>query len=572
MSSRSYRELLSRLVVTLAWSALVSVLLEAGTLVGAPVSSPFVSSDWRHARMLVFFVLALPLVYWVRKRLSPCWESSSGGPGIVVSLGEGMRPSAIPAFLRRSPELAFFAMSLCSGVLCAFLLPAYASSSWDGFTHFNTANAMSYVVDAQYSGADALMATSNAYVWSQAIEGQNVFPTKNDAAAKAVVYETLEQAEKSTPIVSCEGTEVLGGGSWIAAAHVGNIPNAAGLWLGRLLHLGFAGRYVMGRIAGVLFYSLTMLLAMRRLKGGRLALGTFSLFPTLVILSASYTYDTWSVSLIAYAFAAFVGSCQREGGGLSCREASGSLVPFILGALVRAVYFPLLVSFLAIPTDSFSSRREARRYRTLVVLSAVALLASFAIRFAVAPGGGDSQGSADVSQGDQIAFILASPIRYLGVVLATTGRMLTPQSLVVTEPLAFSAPYVTAPGTFQSMTINALFVGLAILVCVLDRTRDDLLLAHPYVKALYMLGLACGWGLAVTGLYVSFTAVGAPLAEGLQVRYLLALVPPAGMLLLDFAGVARRDFGVKLRWLASVAVLGSCGLLAWSLVATFAGA
>lgn len=569
MSSRSYRDPLSRLVVTLAWSALVSVLLEAGTLVGAPVSSPFVSSDWRPARMLVFFVLALPLVYWVRKRLSP-WESSSGGPGIVISLGEGMRPSAIPALLRRSPELAFFAMSLCSGVLCAFLLPAYASSSWDGFTHFNTANAMSYVADAQYSGADALMATSNAYVWSQAIEGQNVFPTKNDAAAKAVVYETLEQAEKSTPIVSCEGTEVLGGGSWIAAAHVGNIPNAAGLWLGRLLHLGFAGRYVMGRIAGVLFYSLTMLLAMRRLNGGRLALGTFSLFPTLVILSASYTYDTWSVSLIAYAFAAFVGFCQREGGGLSCREASGSLVPFILGALVRAVYFPLLVSFLAIPTDSFSSRREARRYRTLVVLSAVALLASFAIRFAVAPGGGDSQGSADVSQGDQIAFILASPIRYLGVVLATTGRMLTPQSLVVTEPLAFSAPYVTAPGTFQSMTINALFVGLAILVCVLDRTRDDLLLAHPYVKALYMLGLACGWGLAVTGLYVSFTAVGAPLAEGLQVRYLLALVPPAGMLLLDFAGVARRDFGVKLRWLASVAVLGSCGLLAWSLVATFA--
>ena len=115
-------------------------------------------------------------------------------------------------------------------------------------------------------------------------------------------------------------------------------------------------------------------------------------------------------------------------------------------------------------------------------------------------------------------------------------------------------------------------MGLAILVCVLDRTRDDLLLAHPYVKALDMLGLACGWGLAVTGLYVSFTAVGAPLAEGLQVRYLLALVPPAGMLLLDFAGVARRDFGVKLRWLASVAVLGSCELLAWSLVATFAAA
>ncbi len=556
--------------ITGLWSLLVCVLLEVGTLIGAPASSPFVLAEWRPTRMLVFFVLALPLVSWARRRLAELREEHEWRRRLPSGEDADSRHVTPGTLLWRSPEYAFLAMSLCSGILCAFLLPAYASSSWDGFTHFNTANAMSYVIDAQYTGADALMATSNAYVWSQAIEGQNVFPTKNDAAAKRVVYETLEQAEKSTPIVSCEGTEVLGGGSWIAAAHVGNIPNAAGLWLGRLLHLGFDGRYVMGRIAGVLFYSLTMFFAMRHLKGGRLALGTFSLFPTLVILSASYTYDTWSVSLVAYAFASFVGSCQRDDGGLSCRKAAGSLVPFFLGALVRAVYFPLLVSFLAVPSSQFSSRRDSRRYRVLVVLAAVALLASFAIRFVVAPGNGDSQGSADVSQGDQIAFILASPIRYLGVVLATTGRMLTPQNLVATEPLAFSAPYVTTPGTLPSVVINALFLGLALLVCVLDRTREDLLLAHPYVKALDALGLACGWGLAVTGLYVSFTAVGAPLAEGLQVRYLLALVPPAGMLLLDFGGVARRDLGARLRWLAPVAVLGSCGLLASALAVTFA--
>lgn len=312
-----------------------------------------------------------------------------------------------------------------------------------------------------------------------------------------------------------------------------------------------------------------MFLAMRRMKSGKLALGVFSLFPTLVILSASYTYDTWSVSLIAYAFAAFVGNCQKGECELTLHDACAPLVPFVLGALVRAVYFPLLVVLLVLPAKRFSSRRDSALYRALVVLAAAALLASFGIRFLVAPGGGDPQGSADVSQGNQVGFILADPIRYVGVMLATTGHVLAPDRLVAFEPLAFSAPYVVAPSVPQSSAINGLLLGLVLVVCVLDRTQDDLVLAPPLVKALATLGLACGWGLAITGLYVSFTAVGAPLAEGVQVRYLLALLPPAGMLLLDFAAVARRDPGKKLRWLAPIAVVGSCALLVAALLVTF---
>lgn len=555
--------------ITGLWSLLVCVLLEVGTLIGAPASSPFVLAEWRPTRMLVFFVLALPLVSWARRRLAEVREAGGwGGQGTAGSDAEGGK-DALAALVWRSPEYVFLAMSVCSGIVCAFLLPTYASSSWDGFTHFNTANAMSYVVDAEYSGADALMSTSNAFVWSEIIESRNVFPTKNDATARAAVYDALEEAEQDNGLAICEGTDVYGGGTWIAPAHVGNIPNAVGLWVGRLLHLDFVGRYIMGRIAGVLFYSLTMFFAMRRLKSGRLALGVFSLFPTLVILSASYTYDTWSVSLIAYAFAAFVGNCQKGECELTLHDACAPLVPFVLGALVRAVYFPLLVVLLVLPAKRFSSRRDSALYRALVVFAAAALLASFGIRFLVAPGGGDPQGSADVSQGNQVGFILADPIRYVGVMLATTGHVLAPDRLVAFEPLAFSAPYVVAPSVPQSSAINGLLLGLVLVVCVLDRTQDDLVLARPLVKALAMLGLACGWGLAITGLYVSFTAVGAPLAEGVQVRYLLALLPPAGMLLLDFAAVARRDPGKKLRWLAPVAVLGSSALLVAALLVTF---
>lgn len=161
--------------------------------------------------MLVFFVLALPLVSWARRRLAELRQEHERRRQLPSGEDADSRHATPGTLLWRSPEYVFLAMSLCSGILCAFLLPAYASSSWDGFTHFDYANAISYVVDAQYTGADALMASSNAFVWSQAIEGQNVFPTKNDAAAREVVYDTLEDAEENDALVVCEGTSAFTG-------------------------------------------------------------------------------------------------------------------------------------------------------------------------------------------------------------------------------------------------------------------------------------------------------------------------------------------------------------------------
>ena len=54
-----------RFLRSLVLSILLAFLLETGTLIGAPVASPLVLSDWRPKRMLVFFVLSLLFVLWL---------------------------------------------------------------------------------------------------------------------------------------------------------------------------------------------------------------------------------------------------------------------------------------------------------------------------------------------------------------------------------------------------------------------------------------------------------------------------------------------------------------------------
>ena len=200
-------------MATLVASLVLAVLLEAGTLVGAPVASPLVLSDWRPKRMMVFFVLSVLLVTWLtsigagralRRWADGLREDGHAGVkrlarGILVLcaatvlgwlacalvtrlLGAswdyryGMVVSCL-AFcvaalvllrgtLAEKPEWGFLAVSLAFGTLLCVLMPAYSAISFDGFIHFDDSLAMSYVCDAEYTGADVVMSSENAGQWA----------------------------------------------------------------------------------------------------------------------------------------------------------------------------------------------------------------------------------------------------------------------------------------------------------------------------------------------------------------------------------------------------------------------
>lgn len=578
-----------RVLVTLAEAAFIACLLEAGTIFGSPLGNVLDVACWSRRRLAVFLVLGLLLIWWFRTRdFEACkerfaaWRASTDTAGprhllVTVAVVAGVLAGEYAAALLvgrwsgetvgwriacvlwaastcvvvlarnarallGAPERGFLCVSLAMGAACCALVPVYSASAWDGFIHYSNAQAVSYVVSAEYTGADAMMATYNAYQWSQLIQGEDVHAARHDDAAAETVHAALQEAEDSQSVITCEGTKRLGGGTWVKAATIGNVPNAVGLWVARLFHAGFEVRYFMGRLAGTVFWSLCLYFAGRRLKSGKFIVGTVSLMPSIVIQAAGYTYDPWSVGLIAYAFARFVGVWQTCDHELGTGETLGFLAPFVLGCLVRAVFFPLGLCFLALPKSAFRDERQSRRYRLLPLLAILLLLASFLPNFVSTGGGsGDSRATSAVGPADQVAFVLADPLRYLGVWLRFILDYLSPRRLVDLEPLFFDAPYIYERGHLVADVINFAGLALLILTALFDRSEKDSGYARGLVKLLTLFAVVFSIGLGSTAMYVSFDAVGANDIDGYQVRYLLALLVPLNLLVLDFGWFRRLD-------------------------------
>ena len=194
----------ARLAKVLAASFAAAVLVELGTLVGAPLSSPFALGDWHASRIAAFFAMALPVMCCVvmydwralalrmrgsllvndarlAKRVF-AHTAASVAAGALAALTFGIlsewtgvgNPGACRVFagvvaalavvlfgLRHSmaarPERGFLAVALAAGFLFAFLTPWYTHVSWDDHIHYDRAVAASYLVDPEYTSADAAL-------------------------------------------------------------------------------------------------------------------------------------------------------------------------------------------------------------------------------------------------------------------------------------------------------------------------------------------------------------------------------------------------------------------------------
>ncbi|MEG0504714.1 MAG: hypothetical protein RR547_08745, partial [Raoultibacter sp.] len=181
-----------RLKNILIASAVFAVFLEWGTLVGAPIASPFVLADWHLSRVAAFFVLSLPVMScitmydWRAFLLRNTTKALADNKlllkrfcfwalvAVAVALAaacisgllcaQGGIANAIPyqvtwasiaavaailVGLRHSmaerPERGFLAVVLAAGMLIAVFTPYYTHISWDDQIHYDRAIATSYL-------------------------------------------------------------------------------------------------------------------------------------------------------------------------------------------------------------------------------------------------------------------------------------------------------------------------------------------------------------------------------------------------------------------------------------------
>lgn len=590
-----------------------SVLLEIGTVMG--YQSPHMSglSHLMPKRLLVLFVLLLLPSFLAARRLhesgkgnSEQLRSKAGAlwdavrkcapyliaaivAGLLLGLGAAHMtgnggdirlPIAFCAVctaitllvvnrehLVRAPEYGFAVLALAFGFTFCALMPTAAEISWDGHIHFDQANALSYLFDAEYTGADQIMCSGGvdgALLRLDDLAGTEEFDVELESRNVAFPHASLKKsnidhandmlaaAETSDEPVVVRGTQVLSGGTYLVAGSVGRIPQAVGLWFGRLLHLGPVARYTLARLCSVMAYVVVFFLAVRALKNGKLIMAAIGLCPTSLLMAANYAYDPWHICFIALAFAELIGALQRKR-PLDWTDSARMLVPFALGTVVKAVLFPLAICFVLIPRDAFASTQERRKHLLLTGGTVLLLLSSFALPFLVSLFAGastaDVRGGSQVSTVGQVAYVLSHPVQSLMMGLRFGARMLNPARLgfAVTpadENLLYYSPYlIPASAPLNEFLSGCEFLLLAALG-ILDGDEND----ETFSNARFKIGSLVACGLSFTliagSMYVGFTAVGRDTISGVQYRYLLPLLAPF-LLLVPNTGLRRRGLTKK---------------------------
>lgn len=603
--------------------AAVAVLLEAGTLVGAPSLTPLNPEHWRLKRMAFFFVCALAVrVFWRLTRddeafgpvahVCVWWQRSdaprraagvvalvAGAPCALMVLsfaatnlvghGHDLRLSLVVAGcafalsllvalrgkVTHRLEYGFLILSLTFGTLMCACMPMIAEVSWDGQIHFNNAQAASYVLDAEYTGADIMMTRADAVVALGLLDEGDIagvwHPSQGAEDVASAQEQLLVLSEQDG--VSAVGATRADGASWIGASSIGYVPAAAGLWVGRLLRLSCLGQYFLARLASVATYSAIFFLAIRRLRSGKAIVAVLGLLPTPLLMAANFSYDPWCFACVTYAFARYVSVLQGERAFRRC-DAVSVFGAFFLGALVKAVIFPLLLVFFLAPRSSFGSRRSERAFRFGAVLTAVLLLASFALPFiSSGASGGDTRGGSDVSSAGQVAHILSDPLGYLGVLASFAVRYFNPFDFSGTADMLANAlsvfPYLAEPWSPSAQLLAVVEWALIVAAVVTDRSESDAAYRGVVPKVACLVGFVGAFALIATALYVSFTSVGLDTIAGVQHRYLLPLLACALLVFANFGNGPRVSERIRSTAFLGVEWAALCLVMASMFVAAF---
>lgn len=583
--------------VAISGSAFMAILIEAGTLFGAATASPLVLSDWRIKRLFAFFFMVYAIVLLlleyvpvdaaarVKKHFCAAFSKKSLFVVAAYLLAFVLAISiAFFCFLAMGlsfvPQVAFW-LFVCFTVVTLALhfgfdafsyefvvmftiliagssiisaVPISNLFSWDDEVHYSNALNLSYFSDVELSSSDIMLTqlfnVQNGHTLDASM---NRFPVDSSLTWRdseiAALKDELDVGFDRGPIQVREG---ISSGAF-SYTSLGYLPSAAGLWLGRLLHMPLSLIFMLGRFGNLLSYALVCYFAIRLIPCKKYLMGTLALLPTSVFMAANYAYDPWVISF-GFLSVALIVRTLFSSEKLNGHTVFAIALSFLLGLAPKAVYFPLIGLMFLIPTVQLSPRARHAFYLFVAVLGSI-VVASFLVPLVVSNGGGagDIRGGEGVNSSEQVRYILHNPGAYASTVIKflSTGY-LTPASFgsATIQWAYLSDLSVRLPGLAYAVLIFVLLVALFDS----DSVSKKLVTVRGALWTLFLEGIAI-IGIC-TALYLSFTPVALDWINGVQPRYLLPLLFPLFVFVLNIP--------IEWKWgkhLVPVVALSASGML-----------
>lgn len=303
-------------------------------------------------------------------------------------------------------------------------------------------------------------------------------------------------------------------------------PMAAGFYLGRTLHVGFADMVAMAKLGNLLCYILIVFLAVKKAKGYGMVVAGIGLLPNNIFIASALSYDALVTSCLLLGYVLLLNEILTPDEKVKPGNALLMLLSFVVGCLSKPVYIVMALMLLFLPAKKFHNKWMAALFKISVTVLAGLMI--YNIFFPTPVAGGDYQlvsnaaysgdkRSVGTSTMGQISYVIKNPLTYTKVLLKEMFGMLFGYTLTGV-PYAGYAYLGTAP-----FWVNWLLILLGIFTALFARTKEKLGKVIHGLTHLMNFGVAA---IVFSSMYISFTAVGSNQIMGVQGRYFIPLFLP----------------------------------------------
>lgn len=460
-------------------------------------------------KCLVIFIIATVASVVLHRVLASAFHFQTGSDGLAAILSICYVTLAL-FFVRKTIwkhiAATFAVIALICGLYFTYVVTPLTGVSWDDQIHYWNALSFTQKIDGFKSSADETMVDA-AYEIGNSKKGLHKDQWKSYVKMLESKYQEREQAQKET--------------SGIGTSSISYIPSIIGILFGRSLGLSWTHVFNMGKVFNLLMYIGVLSLAIRKIRYGKLFLAIIGLIPTSLFMACSYSYDPWVIAWTGLGLAYFVSFLQTPEKLIEMKEYFLMLACFAIGCMPKAVYFPLILPALLIPSSKFKNSKQAFAIRASLIVVCLVLIASFTLPIIHAGGFGigDTRGGAAVNSTLQVQFILSHPQETFHIFWNFIRDYLFLDTDGPTMNVVTYMAYLGAGKGWVWVMMVLFAIGM------MDREEESS--CDWRIRIIGFLGLAFTVILIVAALYVSFTAVGSKDVAGVQPRYLLPLIFPA---------------------------------------------
>lgn len=407
-------------------------------------------------------------------------------------------------------ELVFVIFSLLFGGFI-ILFNGTNQLSWDEYVHYDNAYRASFGQTIQYTEAAIQM------------KG-NVTPSFDTFEERQLLEDyTQQRNDYSSADIKHQQRFV----QYNVRAY---LPQSIMLALARLLGLPFAWAYMLGKLGNLLFYTLIMAIAIRLSKIGKIYIAIIGLLPTPLFLATAYAYDAVVTAFVFLGFVIWLNEILEKDKKMKWYTALAMILCFVIGTWSKVIYIVMMLLLCFLPKEKFDIKWKSGLFRIGVIVIVGMLLVTIYKSPIEATGAtaelqknteflGDKRASGANFE-DQIKYIFSNPITYTKVLLRSLKNSAFDYILGTSTWLLYA--YV---GRFP--TIFAALTSLLIVGSSLFQTKEDRQIVLG-VRWKILLGIMA-FGIASlvwTGLYITFTRVGANYISGVQGRYYIPFLLP----------------------------------------------